>query len=286
MARGRGTPCTIRAGRAAPCLQRSPPSSSRPRRSSLAPPSRSGPTPSATSPATRSAYTFEDLSLSLTSTRVLAGENDATALVPIGFSFGFYGTAETELYVSTNGLLSFGESYPWFVNRELDSPDLIGDPRLIAPLWHDWNFDGELQPLADAVYYETLGSPGSQRFVVQWNRAYNDTPTLSDPVTFQVVLFESGDILFHYPDVTTLVTPSNNGGSATVGIRNAGGTASGEFLAVVVRRAGARRRPDDPVHGSRAGDRAAPARRAGCARRPAAAGTFAGLTAGRRVRHA
>ena len=82
------------------------------------------------------AYTFEDLSLSpLTSTRVLAGQNDATALIPIGFSFGFYGTAHTELYASTNGLLSFGESYHWFVNRELDSPDLIGDPRLIAPLW-------------------------------------------------------------------------------------------------------------------------------------------------------
>ena len=49
-------------------------------------------------------------------------------------------------------------------------------------------------------------------------------------MTFQVVLFESGDILFHYFDVTTLVSPSNNGGSATVGIRNAGGTSSGEFL--------------------------------------------------------
>jgi hypothetical protein len=176
------------------------------------------------------AYTFEDLSLSLTSTRILAGQNDATSLVPIGFSFGFYGSAETELYVSTNGLLSFGESYPWFVNRALDSVDLIGDPRLITPLWHDWNFEGVLQPLADAVYYDTLGSPGSQRFVVQWNRAYNDTPTISDPVTFQAVLYENGDILFYYFDVTTLVAPSDHGGSATVGIRNAGGTASGEFL--------------------------------------------------------
>ena len=37
--------------------------------------------------------------------------------------------------------------------------------------------------------------------MVQWNRAYNDTPTLSDFVTFQAVLYESGDILFHYPDV-------------------------------------------------------------------------------------
>ena len=59
---------------------------------------------------------------------------------------------------------------------------------------------------------------------------YTDTPTTSDFVVFQAVLFESGDILFHYPDVETLVSPSTNGGSATVGIRNAGGTASGEFL--------------------------------------------------------
>ena len=176
------------------------------------------------------AYTFEDLSLSLTSTKILAGQNDATSLVQIGFSFGFYGSVQSELYVSTNGLLSFGESYPWFVNRALDSVDLVGDPLLVAPLWHDWTFEGELQPLTDAVYYDTLGSPGSQRFVVQWNRAYNDTPTLSDFVTFQAVLYENGDILFHYPDATTLVAPSDHGGSATVGIRNAGGTASGEFL--------------------------------------------------------
>jgi hypothetical protein len=176
------------------------------------------------------AYTFEDLSVSLTSTRILVGENDATSLVPIGFSFGFYGTAESELYISTNGLLSFDESYPWFVNRALDSVDLVGDPRMIVPLWHDWTFEGELQPLTDAVYYDTLGSPGSQRFVVQWNRAYNDTPTLSDFVTFQAVLYENGNLLFHYFDATTLVAPSDHGGSATVGIRNAGGTASGEFL--------------------------------------------------------
>jgi hypothetical protein len=175
-------------------------------------------------------HSFEDLSLSLSSTRIHAGQNDASVLAPIGFSFAFYGSAHSDLYISTNGLLSFGESYPWFVNREMDSPDLLGDPSLIAPLWHDWNFEGELQPAADAVYYETLGSPGSQRFVVQWNRAYNDTPTVSDPVTFQAVLFENGNILFHYPDVTTLVSPSDAGGSATVGIRNAGGTASGELL--------------------------------------------------------
>src|SRR5688572_30653934 len=63
------------------------------------------------------AYTFEDLSLSLTSTRILAGEDDTTALAPIGFSFAFYGATHTDLSVSTNGLLSLGESYPWFVNR-------------------------------------------------------------------------------------------------------------------------------------------------------------------------
>ncbi len=177
-------------------------------------------------------YTFEDISLNLlTHTKILEDEDDATALAPIGFTFAFYGAARTAVHVSTNGLLAFGASYPWFVNRELDSALLLDDPTIIAPLWHDWVFDNDLQPLADAVYYETLGSPGSRRFVVQWNRAYSDTPTLSDPVTFQVVLYEeTGNILFHYADVFAAAAAVDGGGSATVGIRNAGGTASGEFL--------------------------------------------------------
>ena len=85
-----------------------------------------GPDPSATAPATRSRYTFEDLSLSLVSTRILASQDDTATLVPIGFSFGFYGSAETDLYVSSNGLLSFGGSY-----------DLVLQPR--ARLGETWS---------------------------------------------------------------------------------------------------------------------------------------------------
>ena len=65
------------------------------------------------------AYTFEDLSLSLTSTRILAGQNDTTTLVPIGFSFGVLRQRRTPIvYLSTQR--------PALVRRELP---LVRQPR-------------------------------------------------------------------------------------------------------------------------------------------------------------
>ncbi len=173
---------------------------------------------------------FEDVSG--TGTRVLSGQDDARVPAPIGFDFSFYGTSYGSLFADSNGLLTFGDPDPFrlFENRSLTATGPLGvmpNLPLIAVLWDDWNFS---RPGADAVYYQTLGDPGGRRFVVQWNNAVPFDPGTS-PATFQVVLSEgSNDILFRYADVLTGSASTNNGASATVGIRDVSGNANGRNL--------------------------------------------------------
>jgi hypothetical protein len=85
-------------------------------------------------------------------------------------------------------------------------------------------------PGADALYYQSQGTPGSRKFILQWNNAF---PAASpNPVTFEVVLYEgSNQILFQYQTVNLGAgNPANNGRLATIGIRNSNGIATGQQI--------------------------------------------------------
>jgi hypothetical protein len=80
----------------------------------------------------------------------------------------------------------------------------------------------------DGHAYDAIqGSPGSRQFIAQWyvrRIAQFDTELL-----FEAILFEgSDDILLQYADV--IESGSDNGTSATVGIRNVDGQDTGEVL--------------------------------------------------------
>jgi hypothetical protein len=167
---------------------------------------------------TEAPYTYEEISES--GTEILSNVDDAVAMVPVGFSFPFYGAVYTDVYVSSNALMTFMSGNSDFSNEDLL---VAGNPSqpTIAPLWDDWytaNND------SDAVFYETRGTPGDDlRLIVEWHLV---SPCCGVPVEarFQAVLFEDGDIEFRYRDVTDLEGP-DHGGEATVGIRAEQGTA-------------------------------------------------------------
>lgn len=167
-------------------------------------------------------FQFEDISA--TGTRVLAGADDVTASVALGFTFNFFGTDYRDISWSPNGLMSFGGTNSQFRNIDLTTTAPLGDLPSIAPLWDDWQFFSEG---TDATYFQTLGTPGEQRFILQWNMAKGFSDSLS-PVTFQSTLFErSNEILFSYLDVDSGDFRAF-GGSGTVGIRNSAGEVTGE----------------------------------------------------------
>ncbi len=129
-----------------------------------------------------------------------------TNAIPIGFQFEFYGNQYNNLYLSTNGFLSFNAlASSYITNATIPAAGLPNN--IIAPIWDD--LDGRTQ---GTVHYLL----DNNKFYIQftnWQR-YNATGSL----TFQIVLYSNGRIMFYYNNMNATLT------SATVGIENATGT--------------------------------------------------------------
>ncbi len=127
----------------------------------------------------------------------------------LGFSFKFYGQQKTKVYIFSNGLILFNTpSSTYAMNAPITSSSAPNE--FIAPFWDD--LDGTTQ---GKVYYKTE----SNKFTIQfsnWQQYASGSATGS--LTFQVVLFATGKIMFFYNTMTGEMN------SATVGIENATGT--------------------------------------------------------------
>jgi hypothetical protein len=130
--------------------------------------------------------------------------------VPIGFTFPFYEKNYTQLYVSTDGLVTFENGVIEISNQFL--PRDIKPNNLIAPLWMDLH-TCPATPCSDKIFTKLLSSP--TRFVIQWNEVVRYGS--SNPLTFQVVLYQNGDIELRYQTITGEL------GDYTVGIEDRDG---------------------------------------------------------------
>ncbi len=153
------------------------------------------------------ALVWPDIALSGTPIESLDGDDQLSEAIPIGFDFPFYGGLFDAVRVSTDGWLTFTGTDPSPVHQPLPCGGAPGD--LIAPFWTDLDFGGT----ARAVYERDWDS-----FTVQFTdvRRYDG----SGSYTFQVVLGESGEILFRYLSMEGDLT------RATIGIQNATGTSA------------------------------------------------------------
>ncbi len=179
------------------------------------------------------AYSFVDVSAGGAS--ILAGSDDDTALLQLPFPFTLYSTTYTWICVSTNGaawLITDPAACQQmagidFANADLTAASSPHDLAAILPLWSDLEF---VSPGAGSVFYQTIGSTGSRRYVIQWNKAFPQGS--ARPVTFEAILSELGNtITFQYQTVVLGGgNPASAGATATVGIRNMGGRDSGQQL--------------------------------------------------------
>ncbi len=171
-------------------------------------------------------FAFDNISSTGTTVSFPTNDDDATQ-IPIGFSFPMYGVAYTNVFVSTNGLLTFGAA-----NTAQTNADLTSSPSqaAIAPFWDDLVVSGSS---ATKVVYQVLGTGAATKLVVLWNNVsfYNDS-SKSGGVTFEAELGINGSIRFNYQ---TLNTGRNNGAndlgaSATAGIKDAGTQGTSRLL--------------------------------------------------------
>lgn len=172
--------------------------------------------------ATPVTYAFEDIAS--TGTTVLTNADDATTTINIPFTFNFYSVNYTQVRFSDNGLITFGTSTTSNANSNLSSSP---SQAAIAVLWDD------LETTSSGVKWQVIGSAGSRRLVIQWEnvRYWTSGNTGTFTLRFQAVLFEgSNEIRFNYENLEGAVNSSDEGDSATVGIKAANGTTTPRLL--------------------------------------------------------
>jgi hypothetical protein len=155
------------------------------------------------------AFDWVDISAIGTPVPVLNGDDQNSGAIPIGFSFPYYGNSFSSVRVATNGWLSFTSTVSTgpasYSNTALPTGGTTSPENLLAAFWDDLDFRGT----SHAKYFND-----GTRFIVQYTDVDRHLAPVSD-LTFQVVLYPSGRIVYQY------LTMAGGLDSATIGIQNA-----------------------------------------------------------------
>lgn len=119
----------------------------------------------------------------------LGDDTFAQVVFTMGFTFSFFGTAQSSVFVNANGNLTFGQGDTEFLEILL----IFGAPLpRIAPLFRDFSPN-----VAGGVFVRQL----ADRLIITWNGVPEFATSNSN--TFQATLFQDGTIDMHYNGVDT-----------------------------------------------------------------------------------
>ncbi len=153
---------------------------------------------------------FNWIEINNTGTALNMGD-DESKLVPLPFSFEFYGTNYNQVYVNSNGSLNLNY---FSVHSNTCLPTTVTSD-IIAVYWDDLN-----PSVSGDVYYEIRGTSPNRTFIVEWFNVPNYYYPNGD-ITFEIILHEgSNKIIFQYLDVGFGDPIFDNGKLATTGIQN------------------------------------------------------------------
>ena len=158
---------------------------------------------------------FDWVDISSVGTEIIGlGDDDTTAAIPIGFGFPFYENVYTELYIGSNGILTFGSGSRARTNTDIPNTD---DPNNIISMWWD-----DLDPQKGGhLYYYYDGA--NSRFIVSFIEIRNYYSTTgTGMLTFQAILHSDGKIYMQYGVMDPGVDQDTLNG-ATIGIENSVG---------------------------------------------------------------
>jgi hypothetical protein len=149
---------------------------------------------------TGSACAFNWADISMSGTELQLGDDAFDGPFGLGFDFRFYGEVYSEVFVSSNGFISFGAGSGSTGNPCPMSAD-FGTPYVIAPAWDDLD-PGDTQ---DPIYYQAFDPCpiGSGRcFIAQWDDIcrYPGGPECAPGGTFQVIVYEDNTIVIQIED--------------------------------------------------------------------------------------
>ncbi len=121
-------------------------------------------------------------------------EGQGSGPISLPFAFKYYENTYSEVYIAASGFLSF-EEQPWDIQGVIPTSELPNN--MIAPWWSPLTLSST--GTSNRVFYKSSGTPGNQYFVVEW---YQVDAGRNNIYTFEVILYENGNFLFQYADVT------------------------------------------------------------------------------------
>lgn len=159
----------------------------------------------------------------------VTGDDSYSSVIPIGFSFCFFGNAYTSCIVSVNGTVSFNiananNNSGYTVPGPIPMNYLPYNNSILAP-YHDLN---PVPPNGGTITYQVLGTAPCRRFVVSWNMVKLFGPCSIVTATQQATLYESTNVI----DINIGNKPLCTGwinGLAVLGIQNATATVAYSF---------------------------------------------------------
>ncbi len=163
--------------------------------------------------------TATNVTSQLAATGSFQAADEGSVIIPLGFSFPFYGNTYTSVVANSNGVLVFNDpGVTSCVSSNCHANHAVpgtGTPNnLIGAWWDDMFVGGQIR------HY----SPNPSEIIIEYHQLA-DCCSATPHVSFQVRLTSSGMFQVHYgPKNGTL------DGEATAGFENANGTLGGSFL--------------------------------------------------------
>jgi gliding motility-associated-like protein len=144
-------------------------------------------------------------------------------LVPLPFSFCYFGNTYNQVVIGTNGNITFDVTManagdPWSMSGGLPGAAAAATRNAILSPWNDL-----YPPGGGSIRYASYGTAPCRVFVVSWNAVDLYSGSCTDVTTSQIVLYESSNII----DINIAHrAPCSawNSGLAITGIQNAAGT--------------------------------------------------------------
>jgi hypothetical protein len=151
-------------------------------------------------------------------TTITLADDQFSNVIPVGFTFNFFGVNYTDVVIGSNGILSFntalaGQSCSFSVDA---IPNLTTDTHnAILFAWFDFN-----PTVGGSIFYYTTGVAPNRQFIV----VFNSVPGFSCPSDFDtqgVILYENSN---NIDIVIAEASHCSVSANATEGIQNADGT--------------------------------------------------------------
>ncbi|MEI6489213.1 MAG: nidogen-like domain-containing protein [Bacteroidota bacterium] len=141
--------------------------------------------------------------------------DDASATISIPFSFNFYGTNYSSVFINSNGTISFNNSYVTFISTPFPSTNY----KVITPFWADIY---TMNSGSGLIYYKVTPT----HIIVKWDHVYPYGNNSGLNNTFQVVLTDGTDPIlpagknvgYCYGDMQWTSASGTGGVAATAGV--------------------------------------------------------------------